>query len=132
MFWEQIIVKKEERLLLSRDGRFERILAPGDYHILMASYLSVETEMHSLRDFEFRSIWSGYLLRERPDVIRQHFIRIETNETQIAMVYANGELFRVLPPAKRVLMWRDAASITAELVDVVADGAEAFAQVRAY
>ena len=121
MSWERFVVNHHERLLLTNNGRFERILVPGEYHVLVADSLTLEFEKHSLSNPVFRSKWSEYLVRYRPEVIDHHFTRIETTETQIAMVYLNGELFQVLVPAKRLLVWRDAAVVTAEFTDVVAD-----------
>src|SRR5581483_9699916 len=93
---------------------------PGMHRVFTAPGVSLEMEKFNIRDLIFQSKWTNYLLAKRPDVVERHFTVIETNSVQIAMVYANGNLFRVLTPAKRVLFWREAAEITAEIVEVIA------------
>jgi regulator of protease activity HflC (stomatin/prohibitin superfamily) len=123
MFRKRIVVKQNERALLFRDGRFHEILSPGEHFLLTASEELLSVEIHDLSDPVFASEWTNYLVEERPDVIALHFIRIETLDTQIAMIYVNGALFTVLVPSKRMLFWRDAADVTAEVVDLADDRA---------
>ncbi|HEY7209951.1 MAG TPA: hypothetical protein VH477_06720 [Bryobacteraceae bacterium] len=127
MFWERIVVKTHERLLLIRNGRFDRILVPGEYRIGVMRSQSLAAERHDVRNLVFRSTWADYLVRERADVMERYFTRVDTTETEVAMVYVNGELFRVLAPVKRLLLWRGIAEVTAEVVSVVAETAEALA-----
>ena len=122
MFWERIVVHVDERLVLSRNRRFDRILVPGEYHVLVESLTSLESEKHSIANPVFRSRWADYLVRCRPEIVERHFVRVETSATQVGMVYVNGALFQVLVPAKRLLFWRDAAVVTAEITEVVAEG----------
>jgi regulator of protease activity HflC (stomatin/prohibitin superfamily) len=43
---------------------------------------------------------------------------IETGDAQVALVYLDGRLTRVVPPAKRVLYFRGALEVTFEVIDV--------------
>jgi hypothetical protein len=119
MFWKRIMVKHRERVLLIRDERFSGILMPGVHRFLVTSHEALETEKHHLDELVFQSIWTDYLLEERPEIAKRHFTVVETSSTQVAMVYVNGALFTVLVPQKRVLFWRDAALVTAEVVNVI-------------
>jgi hypothetical protein len=82
---------------------------------------SVTLERHSTRDPVFQSIWADHLLRQRPDLVTQHFTRVETRDTQVALVYLDDQLFTVLLPARRILFWRDAWQIRTEIVDVTGE-----------
>jgi len=124
MLWERIVVKNHERLLLIRDGQFDRILVPGEYRIGVMPFHKLEAERHDTRKLVFRSIWADHLINQRSELVNRHFTRVETSETEVAMVYVNGELFRVLAPAKRLLFWRGIAEIVAEVVTVIADSSE--------
>jgi hypothetical protein len=42
----------------------------------------------------------------------------------------NGMLYKVLPPSKRLLLWRGVAEIKTELVDVIVPSARAFDRIR--
>lgn len=119
MFWKRIVVGHHERVLLAKNGRFKRILLPGEYRVFAVPGLSLEIEEHDVRNLVFRSKWAEYLLREHRQIVDRHFTRVQTNDTQVGMVYVNGELFTILTPAKYVLFWRGQADVRAELVEVI-------------
>ena len=119
MLWKQIIVGDQERALITKNGRFGGILSPGEYRLLTMPGVSLDVERHHLRDLVFHSVWADYLAKERPDVAERHFTRVETNSLQVAMVYVDGQLFNVMLPAKRMLFWRGAVQVTAEVVNVI-------------
>jgi hypothetical protein len=119
MLWKRITVGGQERALITKNGRFGGILAPGEYRLVAKPGVSLDVEKHNVRDLVFQSAWADYLAEQRPDVAARHFTRVETNDWQVAMVYVDGMLFEVMLPAKRLLFWRGAAAVTAELVTVI-------------
>jgi hypothetical protein len=104
-----------------QDERFSGILMPGVHRVLVTSHEAIDTEKHYLDDLIFQSIWTDYLLEARPEIVERHFTVVETNSTQVAMVYVNGPLFTVLVPQKRLLFWQDAALVTAEIVNLIGE-----------
>ena len=121
MFWKRVSVGNQERVLVIRNGRFKAILAPGEHRMFVAPWVSLNLQKHRVRDLVFRSIWTDYIIEERPDLVEIFFTLVETNDVQVGIVYADGKLFQVLAPAKRVLFWRGEAKVTAEIVDVIAE-----------
>ena len=121
MLWKRIIVRDPERILVAKNGHFDAILTPGTHYVFTSPRVSLKIEKFDTRELMFRSSWADYLVSERANVVRRHFTLIETNELQVAMVYAGGELLKVLPPATRVLFWRGVVEITADIVTVVDD-----------
>jgi hypothetical protein len=121
MFWKRIVVGDKERILVAKNGRFQGIFPAGTYRFFVLPGVSLEIERHDINDLVFRSRWATYLAEERPDIVEQHFTRVETNDVQVAMVYVNSELFSVLTPGRRTLFWRGAADVRAEMVDVIGD-----------
>ncbi len=113
----RIVVGDRERVLLTRKGRFERVLEPGEYWIWTLAG-AIETEAHNLREIVFESSWADYLAKERPAVAERHFSIVETSDSQVAVVYLDGKLSRVIGPGKRVLFWRGPVAVTAEVIDV--------------
>jgi hypothetical protein len=121
MLWKRIVVRHRERVLLFKDERFSGILMPGVHRVLVTSHEGFDTEKHELDDLIFQSAWTGYLLEERPEIANRHFTVVQTSSRQVAMVYVNGALFTVMVPQKRMLFWRDAALVTAEIVNVIGE-----------
>jgi len=119
MLWKAITIADWQRAVVTRAGRFHRILGPGAHRLFMGPLRPVEIETHSVRGLVFDSFWTDFLVKRRPEVIARHFFRVETSDSQIAMIYADGSLFNVLLPAKRLLLWRGVAEITVEVVDVI-------------
>jgi hypothetical protein len=117
MPWKRLIVADRERILIARNGRFAAILLPGEYRF--PGLGEIEIEKHDLRDLVFRSSWDAYLIHQRPELVERHFVKVETSETEVGLVYVNGSLYQALTPSKRLLFWRDAAAVSAEVVDVI-------------
>lgn len=119
MLWKPIIVADGQRAVVTRAGRFHQILGPGEHRLFTGPLRPVEIETHSVRGLVFNSFWTDFLVNRHPEVVARHFFPVETSDSQIAMIYADGSLFNVLLPAKRLLFWRGVAEIAIELVDVI-------------
>jgi len=127
MLWKRIIVSDQERVLITKNDRFGGILAPGEYRLFIAPGVSLHVEKFNVQELVFQSTWADYLAKERPDVAERYFTCIETNDFQVAMIYVDSKLFEVMLPAKRMLFWRSAVEVTAEVVTVI-DGPQFAAQ----
>ncbi len=119
MFWKRIKVGDRERVLVIRDGRFDTILGPGEHTIFMTPLTRLETIVCRTDGLIFDNEWAPFLLKQRPDLVELYFTLVETSDTEVALVSADGRLFQVLTPARRVLFWKGVAVITAEVVDVI-------------
>jgi regulator of protease activity HflC (stomatin/prohibitin superfamily) len=115
-----ITVGDRERALLIDSGRFVRVLEPGR-HFVPALGRNIEAVVCPLTEPAFRADWADVLVRERPDVVDRYFTIVETRDSEVAIVFANGKTLRVVPPGKRLLFWKEPLGIRAEVIDVVAD-----------
>ena len=113
----RILVGDNERVLLIRKRRFADILAPGEYWILTLGR-NIELERYNTRELVFASDWSDYLVKDRPELASRYFTVIETADSQVAVVYFDGKLSRVIGPGKRALYWKGAVVVTFETIDV--------------
>jgi len=113
--FKRFLVGDQERVLLIRKGRFERFLEPGEYWVFAAG---LRAETFNIAELVFENVWVDYLLKEQPEIAARLFIVIETNDAQVAPVFLNGRLTRVLAPGKRALYWRGAIQVTFEIIDV--------------
>src|SRR5690348_4645393 len=119
MFVRRIKVAQSHRTLVIRNGGIHAILKPGRHLVFVPPFVKVHTETHRLQKLVFRSRWADGLLDNRPDIAREHFNIVETNNSQVAMISLDGDLFQVLSPGRRVMFWKDAGDVSVELVNVV-------------
>lgn len=119
MFW-RVQIGENERVLLTRKGRFVDILTPGVYWFFTLGQ-GYEFERHNVRDNTLVSEWADYIAAKRPDLAEQYFTVVETGDTEVAAVYFDGKLSRVVGPGQRVLFWRGVIAITAKIIDVAAE-----------
>jgi hypothetical protein len=101
---KRVLVKKNERALLLRNGDFERVMQPGT-HWLFVGMDRLRVETFAMEQTAFAHGLSDYLLAKEPEVVAQHFLRVELSETQVGLRSENGVLVEVLAPATRRLYW---------------------------
>ena len=116
----RILVGDTERVLLIRKRRFADILGPGEYWIFTLGR-KIELERFNTKDLVFASEWADFLIKERADLVSRHFTLVETADAEVAVVYLDGKLSRVIGPAKRVLFWKAAVDVGFERIDVRAE-----------
>jgi regulator of protease activity HflC (stomatin/prohibitin superfamily) len=118
--WTRVTVKDGERVLLLRDGRYERVLAPGRYRlwdprrqIALERYAIVRTEMPAER--------YAVLKAERPELAAALFELVETKANELAVVSLDGRPTHLMGPWQSRAFWKVATAVTAERIDTAAD-----------
>src|SRR5260370_32764747 len=112
-----VLVGDNERVLLIRKKRFADILAPGEYWIFTLGQ-NIELERASVKGLVFASEWADYIVKEQPELASRYFTVVDTSDSQVAVVFVDGKLARVIGPGKRMLFWRGVADLALELIDV--------------
>jgi hypothetical protein len=97
LFLRRILVGDQDRVLLIRKGRFDRVLGPGEYWVFD---FAIETIKFNVTDLVFDNVWADYLVTERPAIAAALFMIVETGDTEVAIVYLNGKLSRVIGPRR--------------------------------
>ena len=113
-----IIAGDQELVFVIRKRRFAGILEPGEHWIFGRG---IELERHNTRALVLTSEWADTLVRQHAALAARHFVIVETGDTQVAVVYLDGRLARVIAPAQRVLYFRGLREITFEVIDVRAE-----------
>jgi len=121
MFWKRVFVRDYERVLVTRSDLCTKILSAGEHRLINLPGRKVQLHRFDVREIVFRSRWAKCLVESRSDLVEQHFVHVRTSDVQVAMIYADGRLLKVLTPAKRVLLWREVAKITTEFVTILDD-----------
>ncbi|HPV24746.1 MAG TPA: slipin family protein, partial [Casimicrobium sp.] len=114
---KRVIVKKNERAILMRNGDFERLLKPGKHWLYGGTDL-LTAESFALEQPLFTSPLTDYLLANEPSVVADEFVRVELADTQAALRFENGVLVEVLAPATRRLYWKGLIHVTVEVIDL--------------
>src|SRR5437879_1925204 len=114
----RVLVGDNERVLVIRKKRFAEILAPGEHWIFG---LDVQLERHNIRGLVFASEWADTIVNTRAAMAAEFFTVVETLDAQVAVVYLDGKLARLVMPGQRVLYWKGAVNVTFDPIDVRRD-----------
>src|SRR5688500_6675960 len=110
----RVLVGDNERVFLIRKGRFEDILAPGEYWIVG---FGIEIERHDVRQVMVCSQWADFLVKQRWELVSRYFTIVEVTDSQVAVVYFDDKVSRVIGPGSRVLFWRGSVEVTYDVSD---------------
>ena len=118
--FQRIVIAQNERGLHLYDRRLAAILEPGVYR-WFDPLRRHEVQRYDLSVAEFDHPWLDVLLRTEPALLARHFQDVETGEHQVGLIYKNGRLAGVLPPATRQAYWRGPVEVKVELLDIGSD-----------
>jgi len=117
LVFRKLIVHKNERGLLFKNGDFLDFLAPGTYRYFDPLHkIQVERYDLSVPEFEHRLV--DFFIKEYADAVARYFTIIELGAQQVALVYKNGRLTNILPPYSRQLYWNGIVDVKAEIIDI--------------
>ncbi len=114
LFRVRLRVGDRERAIVIRDGRFERILGPGKYWVFGSGKV---VDTRNIDEAVYDGAWADYLVKERPAETERYFVRVETGDAQVALVFFDGKLARVHGPGRRALYWRGPLEVTYAVID---------------
>src|SRR5215831_2093163 len=116
----RILIGDNERVLVIRKRRFAEILGPGERWMVTLGR-GIELQRHNIRDLVYAGDWVDYIVNFRSEVAARWFTVVETSDSQVALVFLDGRLARVIAPFTRVLFWKGAVNVTFERIDVRAN-----------
>ena len=116
----RVTVKDGERALLTRNGRFERVLEPGR-HRLLDPKRELAAELFQVVRAEFPTDRYAVLKAARPDLVAELFEAVETGAGEIAIVKLDGRPVIVLGPWSTRVYWKVATRIDVERIDVASE-----------
>ena len=115
-FWLEAVVADDERALLTRNGRFERILAPGR-HRYFDPGREYAIEVVKAHRSEFPYDRALLIAATHPEVAREYF-EIQRADTHVAViVYFDGVAKGILPPMSTRAYWKTTTRVEFTLVD---------------
>ncbi|MBP6717578.1 MAG: slipin family protein [Rhodoferax sp.] len=116
---KRIIIKKNERGLLLRNGDFEHVLRPGE-HWVGTWGASVRIETFAIEQTAFTHGLADYFMAKEPGVVAQEFVQAKLTDAQVGLRYENDLLVEILAPATRKLYWKGLNDVRIDVVDIAA------------
>jgi regulator of protease activity HflC (stomatin/prohibitin superfamily) len=116
----QAIVKDGERAFLLRNGRLERVLAPGRYRLFdPRNELKVET--FAVVRAEFPAERYAVIKAERPEIAAELFTAVETHADEVAIISLDARPMLLIGPWQIRVYWKVATAVDVERIDVARD-----------
>jgi regulator of protease activity HflC (stomatin/prohibitin superfamily) len=115
-----VTVRDDERAFLLRDGRFERLLAPGRLRTLdIGGHLSsevvkvVRSELPAERALLFE--------KTQPALAAEHFAIVQPSSTEVAIVSFDGEPKHLVLPNSTRAFWKTLTLVEVDMIDTATD-----------
>jgi regulator of protease activity HflC (stomatin/prohibitin superfamily) len=116
----RVLVQHGERALLLRNGRYDRVLEPGQ-HRLFDPLGALKVETFNVVRAEFPAERYAVLKAERPDLAAALFEAVETKADEVAIVSLDGRPAHLLAPWQVRVYWKVATAVTVARIDVTSD-----------
>ncbi len=116
----EFIVKDDERVLLSQDGRFVRLLGPGRHRQFdWNNRLSGETV--KIARAEIAAEKALLLARTHPQLAEANFEIVQAGPSEVAIVSFDGEPKHFVMPNTTRAFWKTITRVDVERIDTAAD-----------
>jgi regulator of protease activity HflC (stomatin/prohibitin superfamily) len=116
MLYQTVTITEAQLGLVTRRGRYQRLLTAGTYRLLALGGLAVE--LIELQRRPLASPALELLARTRPAEIEPHVLTVDTGDGEAALVSADGKLVDLVGPGQRRLYARALQAMTVERLDL--------------
>ena len=120
LFVLRVTVRDGERAILTRNGRFERVLEPGR-HTVFDPLRETAVEVYNVVRAEFSAERYAVLKAARSDVAEALFEAVETRADEVAIVSLDGRPTHLLAPWQTRVFCKVASRVEVERIDVSTD-----------
>jgi regulator of protease activity HflC (stomatin/prohibitin superfamily) len=112
-----VVVKDDERALLTRDGKFVRVLGAGR-HRLFDPERRLTTDVVKVVRGELT--WDRYvtIANANPQVAAENFVAVQTKAGEVAIVSFDGQPVHVMTPWQNRAFWNVVTRVEVEKIDV--------------
>ncbi|WP_439628025.1 slipin family protein [Shinella sp.] len=114
---QRVLVKANERMLALYRGEVLGIFGPGE-HALPNRRGMLELERHDVNRPAFASAYEKPLFDTLPEVATRELTVFRTGSREVTVVERDGELFSVLAPNQKLVVWNAAGPWTQTRVDL--------------
>ena len=115
-FWFQVVIKDDERGLLMRNGRFEKLLEPGK-----SSYFDVwgdlSVEVVKVLRAELTPEKALLMQKSHPELAAEHLAIVQAGPTDVALVSFDGDPKHLVLPNTTRVFWKTLTRVDVEMID---------------
>ena len=115
--FKKIIVADNERVLFFKKNSLTKILAPGE-HTYRDFLGNVSMNIFDITQAEIHHKLGRFLFKEYKDVLNDLVIGVDTNSTQIGLIYLDGKLSDVIHPNSFRMYWNISIKVEVKLLDI--------------
>ncbi len=117
LFYTRFYVGDTERVFVYKRGRLLTILGAGA-HTLYHAPGALVSDRQSILPLQYSGPLADFLVNERPELAAEHFTVVDTGDSEVALIFFDRKLSRVVGPGNRLLFWKGAREVSAEVIDV--------------
>ena len=114
---KKINVADNERVLLFRKNRFDKILNPGEYRVFDLSG-NITTFRYDITKAELNHHLGRFLITAYQELLGDQVISFDIKENQVGLVYFDGKLVDVLSPNTFKMFWNLAIKVGVKVIDI--------------
>jgi len=118
--YKRIVIGEHERGIHQWNKRFHGILGPG-VHRLWDPFGRHQVQVYDLTEPRFEHPQLDVLLTEHGAVMAEHLTVVALTATQVGLIYRDGRLFALCPPATRAAYWKGPVAVRVEVLDIGED-----------
>lgn len=115
-FWFTVTVKDDERALLSRNGRFERLLGPGKFSAFDPRF-TLACEVVKVARAEIAPERAFQFQRTHPALAAELFEIVQAGPAQVGLVSFDGDPKHLVPPNTTRVFWKTLTKVDVEMID---------------
>lgn len=115
--FKKINVADNERVLMFRKNRFERILTPGEHRVFDLSG-NVTVFKYDITKAELNHHLGRFLITAYQKLLDDQVISFDIKEDQVGLVYLDGKLSDVLAPNTFKMFWDLAIKVEVKIIDI--------------
>lgn len=111
---KSVIVEEFQKAILLKNGKIIRVIGPGKH------WLSLFTEVYfsNVNEPEFYSSLDRVLIKNYPDLMKEHFVLADVSDKQVGVIYCNNKLHSIIGPGQQQLFWKTLNDVTVEYINI--------------
>ncbi len=117
LFWKTFDIAENQKALLYRRNRFERVLGPGRRLIsTIGGKLSLTP--YDISKITFSHPQTKFLLKNNSEKLTEDLEYFEMGDDQVGLMYRDEHLYDILTPGSFTAVWKGVEAIRVQIIDI--------------